>query len=65
MSASSSGSTTDVVTAAVRRKARRSLSAGIGLVAGTLIASLLPVLPAEPAVHVRLVQVPATSEATP
>ena len=53
------------MTAVVRRKARRSLSAGIGLVAGTLIASLLPVLPAEPAVHVRVVQVPVTSEATP
>ena len=49
----------------IRRRVRRSRPAGIGLVAGTLIASLLPVLPAEPAVHVRLVQVPATSEATP
>ena len=54
-----------LVTAAVRRRVRQSLSAGIGLVAGTLIASLLPVLPAEPAVHVRLVHVPAISEATP
>ena len=53
------------MTPVVRRRVRRSLSAGIGLVAGTLIASLLPVLTAQPAVHVRVVQVPVTSETTP